>query len=557
MRLHILSESYNVERYEYSENPIQQVADFYALMAMLGDAEEHKVKDFFIEDLQYIKKIMLPAMAGDYIKKLKKSIALELRHFPNYIDFYKTYDSYLDKARNAGIESVSKGDLYKYHEDLVKEVSNIKDIVERGIKAFSLFVWLDQYGGKSWYQICLWTKRLIENRNNLGQLPFIIDHIVDLVHNTGHVFQYKIEGYDNFDFHEFLNMKAEKHPLAYSDKCSNIIRKMLHHLYRKDDLAHRGKYLAELERRADELTAEEIRTLWKSSSGLVIKDIEDIVRNPNLPEDIAEAIVLKYPAKKNILIGLINNKATSRKILMIILYELYRGILKVNDIINILVHEFMLREEITKSDIEKFTNKLEEAGKLEILDKMFKTSPKWPAKFLPWSGTEIYIDRKEEAHNYLSNFFGLVDTLNNGFLLRKEYFNKIYARSNKNADKMKDIAESVGYIATKLSFNPFVVDINEAVVALLPKDYELWQAYANTLNMRELGIKRSHTARIRESPSMTEITFIEWQDKDIRALKNIVRPPFELYELEDKYIVRLNVNEAKRIIERKGGSTYD
>jgi hypothetical protein len=79
-------------------------------------------------------------------------------------------------------------------------------IEEFGEEAFKKLPWSGEYGGKMWELICKDVERLT-SATDPDQLSIIIDHIHDLHHNTGTVFDKTLDRETVAKFNKLLDLK--------------------------------------------------------------------------------------------------------------------------------------------------------------------------------------------------------------------------------------------------------------------------------------------------------------------------------------------------------------
>ena len=228
------------------------------------------------EDIQYAKETLYPALKSQMLNDTFYAIVTELRHAFEPLALLKPWqlageDVPNDVMRGKKMEQVKarlenippwfyqmakdyhakyKGkDLYEKSESYLRAYRFVVDwltknnisfarLVTAAENVFSIWtIWESEYGGSAWSNICKAWLQLNETGNDLNKQAVYIDHIYDLEHNTGSVFN-KIQRYaakdngsveyDPFKWiKDFLDYKAQvKNPYELLFRTSSSMQKL-------------------------------------------------------------------------------------------------------------------------------------------------------------------------------------------------------------------------------------------------------------------------------------------------------------------------------------------
>ena len=224
------------------------------------------------EDIQYAKETLYPALKSQMLNDTFYAIVTELRHafeplailkpwqlagedVPKTIMRGKKMEQVQDRLENIppwffqmakDYRAMYKGkDLFEKSESyyrtykfvvdwLTKNNISFAQLVTAGENVFSIWtIWEEEYGGSAWSNICKAWLQLNESGNDLNKQAVYIDHIYDLEHNNGTVFN-KIQRYagtsryDPFKWiKEFLDFKAQvKNPYELLFRTSSSMQKL-------------------------------------------------------------------------------------------------------------------------------------------------------------------------------------------------------------------------------------------------------------------------------------------------------------------------------------------
>ncbi len=284
----VLQEAFGSFKYQFPINKLQQMADFYALQMLSGRTSFDLKRQQLISDkgedsyqfgkprsmddqpnkedqLDYV----LKEIVNEFIPKLKEeiledvlfSIISEARHATdangpknilNAIEhklgpehrniarkFFKDFQTrigrydyddnfsrkYQDKEEE--LEGGSESYVKAYH-SFINSKSTPRQFVEISKVLFKDLNWHQSYGGKAWTEICdAWLH--LNEAKSLQSMFVYIDHIYDIQHNTGSVFN-KVKAYKSVEqqFKQLLDDKAKmNNPLEIYHEVSPSMRKIL------------------------------------------------------------------------------------------------------------------------------------------------------------------------------------------------------------------------------------------------------------------------------------------------------------------------------------------
>ena len=283
----ILQEAFGSFKYQFPSDKKQQMADFYALQMLLGrDSFDLKrqqlVADKGVDSYQFgkprsmddqpnkedqvdyvLKEItneLLPQLKKEILEDVLFSIITEARHaidmnepisILNFIDehlgpdykkiirrFFADYINRKDRmnmknhfARRVKNDKEKLGgneNYVKAYHSYLNSKSTPEQFVEICEKMFEGLKWQSSYGGTAWKNICEAWKNL--NQAKSIQSMFVqIDHIYDIQHNTGSVFN-KLRDYARIgiELKDFQDRKANmNNPLEIYHEVSPSMRKIL------------------------------------------------------------------------------------------------------------------------------------------------------------------------------------------------------------------------------------------------------------------------------------------------------------------------------------------
>ncbi len=282
----ILQEAFGSFKYQFPSDKKQQMADFYALQMLLGrdsfDLKRQKIiadkgedsyqfgKPRSMDDqpdkegqLDYvigeIRDQMLPQLKKEILEDVLYSIAAEFRHVkddntskeilklaqklgPEYEYITKKYFRYfMATGSHDGFLRRVNNDKEKHHNisssylNAYKAYLISKATPEQFVNLAKLFFeeasWTTGYGGENWANICKAWMDL--NKAKSIQSMFVqIDHIYDIQHNNGSVFD-KLASYQNKQgshnwIANFLDKKANmNNPLEIYQEVSPSMKKIL------------------------------------------------------------------------------------------------------------------------------------------------------------------------------------------------------------------------------------------------------------------------------------------------------------------------------------------
>ena len=282
----ILQEAFGSFKYQFPSDKKQQMADFYALQMLLGrdsfDLKRQKIiADKGMDSYQFgkprsmddqpdkegqldyvigeIKDQMLPQLKKEILEDVLYSICAEFRHVkdentskdilelaeklgPEYPYITKKYfryfmatgtdDGFLRRVHNEKekYKNMSSSYLNAYKAYLISKATP-EQFVNLAKLFFEEAIWRSGYGGENWANIC---KAWIDlNKAKSIQSMFVqIDHIYDIQHNNGSVFD-KLASYQNKNgshnwIADFLDKKANmNNPLEIYQEVSPSMKKIL------------------------------------------------------------------------------------------------------------------------------------------------------------------------------------------------------------------------------------------------------------------------------------------------------------------------------------------
>lgn len=272
----LLSETFGNFEYRIPRDKKQQMADFYALsmlynrssfdLSRLKAIQKHGIdsyqfgkpfnvdNDFTHEDLvdyalnEAVQKL-LPQLQKKLLKELLLAISSEVRHINDSM-----FDA--DISRLLKKSSANKNTIDKFQQFLSNFTSDYEGnhvlngkivrsnmsyafLLDSGLDSdefvklckffFNNGEWGEDYGGRLWADICVaWSD--LNKANSIPALFTQIDHVYDIQHNTGSVFN-KLNTYENNGYKwikEFLDKKATiRSPLELYVDLSPGIRKLI------------------------------------------------------------------------------------------------------------------------------------------------------------------------------------------------------------------------------------------------------------------------------------------------------------------------------------------
>lgn len=224
------------------------------------------------EDIQYAKETLFPALKTQMLNDTFYAIVTELRHafeplallkpwqlagkdVPKTAERGKEMEQIQNRLENIppwfyqmakDYRATYKGkDLFEKSESyyraykfvvgwLTKNNISFARLVTAAENVFSIWtIWDEEYGGSAWSNICTAWLQLNASGNDLNKQAVYIDHIYDLEHNNGTVFN-KIQRYagpseyDPFKWiKEFLDYKAQvKNPYELLFRTSSSMQKL-------------------------------------------------------------------------------------------------------------------------------------------------------------------------------------------------------------------------------------------------------------------------------------------------------------------------------------------
>jgi len=233
----------DIHSYDYpSENTTkswkQRIADFYILdllnytLEPKGPVRHPKevipAHSFLQEWVSTAYKTLVDNFSRDLYEALRFSIASELSHVFNI--------NSLDYMAKRFPEIAENEQLFNSEASYSTRYTNLKEfesktgvsIEEWGVRIFNNVNWRSGYGGKPWEDI---SKSTIDLKHSpSGEL---IDHIIDLEHNTGSVFN-KNPWY-NISITKLIELKAEKDPSFWAGVASPSVQGIFRVISRQFD----------------------------------------------------------------------------------------------------------------------------------------------------------------------------------------------------------------------------------------------------------------------------------------------------------------------------------
>ena len=284
----MLQEAFSGFKYQFPTDKLQQMADFYVLQMLIGrssfDLKRQQIvadkgidsyefgKPRSIDDqpnkedqldyvLQEITSEFLPKLKHEILDDVLFSIISEARHAtdgnkPNHIlnaietelgseykniarRFFKDFQTRISsydfdnnfsrKYRDKKEELTGGSESYvKAYHSFINSKATPEQFVDISKILFEKLSWSHSYGGRAWADICdAWTH--LNKAKSLQSIFVYIDHIYDIQHNTGSVFN-KVRAYASVErkFKQLLDDKAKmNNPLELYEKVSPSIRKIL------------------------------------------------------------------------------------------------------------------------------------------------------------------------------------------------------------------------------------------------------------------------------------------------------------------------------------------
>lgn len=251
--------------YEVPNSPKALMADFYMLsyldtinfakLAQLGNADAVRFDDDFKDDLEYAQSKLYPYLKKHMLEAVFFSMCAEIRHIfdgkmaPHVMEkcgpiiqtFHKYYRHY---TQDLGSKDPRMVDTAEYSQDqrgyresfaAIKKVMQRKNMSGAQMVEFFEFAfregnWSSSYGGEAWANIARgWLSLLNTKDNNYPVMAVNIDHVYDLQHNTGTVFN-KLRKYYDGGYEWIKNMldfKANLKSIAdLVPHCSSSMKKL-------------------------------------------------------------------------------------------------------------------------------------------------------------------------------------------------------------------------------------------------------------------------------------------------------------------------------------------
>lgn len=316
--------------YRLPSNKEEQMFDFY-MLTMLSNKTQNKTLNAYVNECR---NILLPSLKEELLKDVFFSISQEIRHYPDKIHVHHSKKKLKDILNEKQIKAIEKfqrnievfgdallthrdriEDFYKNHLDdekyediflnsdeeknqLIVLISSLKteltekQFVEICKKLFdpeNIF-WEPKYGGKKWYEICKGWLNLY-NAKTLNNIMIWIDHIYDLEHNTGSLFD-KLNSYrknKSWDWiRQSLDLKKDiKSPVEIIDKVSPkmkiLARPVLYEMgvrpLEQKDLYIREKILPIKEKIRNKFGKDATDILFSNTNPTLLELIERIRKN--------------------------------------------------------------------------------------------------------------------------------------------------------------------------------------------------------------------------------------------------------------------------------------
>lgn len=197
-----------------------------------SDSEVNKEEVYINEDNKHLYKNM-----GSIFNKYYKIFIKKNQDYDRlYHQYNFKYNNFYSK--NKALKDIgSKDSLGNNHEYDISYISVLKllknnnmskeSFIRYCLQAFNFYDWEDQYGDIAWANICEAWLRLY-NSNSENDIIVAIDHIIDLQHNNGVMFN-KIKDWqknENYSWLKiFLDFKAQmSNPLQLEKQCSSEVR---------------------------------------------------------------------------------------------------------------------------------------------------------------------------------------------------------------------------------------------------------------------------------------------------------------------------------------------
>lgn len=204
-------------QYELPQNKEQQMFDFYMITMLSNETLNIKI-NFYVDECR---KILLTSLRKELLKDVFYSIKHEIKNVQNkvyHIDKIP-FESFLNTKQLSFIENLKNGIVEEKIFTKRKFIKTCKLLFEH-----DEIRWKHEYGGKTWGNICKAWLNLYES-SSYNDIIIWIDHIYDLEHNTGTIFN-KLSSYYKEGEHwtwikQALNIKKNiNSPIELIDKVS-------------------------------------------------------------------------------------------------------------------------------------------------------------------------------------------------------------------------------------------------------------------------------------------------------------------------------------------------
>lgn len=198
--------------------------DFYAASILW----KNESQNFFMAEL-------LSKVKDKILLDIKRCVTLELRHVWHCTLSGKDVSDYIYIHGKVGSTYDYLNKMCRFSEKRAKKFFSKKEnknILYRGKDCFFNLDWYPQYGGKKWGEICQAAIQLEscdineKDGESLRDCMVAIDHLIDIVHNTGYCLD-KIYGEKIGKFLDFKNNASQDDIIKRSQKGVKMLRGLL------------------------------------------------------------------------------------------------------------------------------------------------------------------------------------------------------------------------------------------------------------------------------------------------------------------------------------------
>lgn len=259
-RIKTINEAMESFVYTLPESKEQQIYDFY-MASLMSTSGKDEVIEYIIRET---KTNLFASLKKELLSAVYFSICAEIRHWVDKQSNVSRAKSYLNTnemkmvamylklflpqlySSGYGMPQSAKDlikdlasrprrydsnheEYYHSYRAALKSFPNKETFVTVARKMFDNSYWADTYGGPKWSAICTAWMNLY-NAESLRDQMVWIDHVYDLQHNTGTVFN-KLREYSNSGGYEWLKTTldfkyASTHPYEIFEKCSSQMKRL-------------------------------------------------------------------------------------------------------------------------------------------------------------------------------------------------------------------------------------------------------------------------------------------------------------------------------------------